>query len=93
MKARRALPKSSRGFVTDMLLPNLRALAARGVEGMANPYERLKELTRGKRVGQGELVEFIDGLDIGAEAKATLRSLTPATYTGLASELVEYLEP
>lgn len=71
----------------------IRAEVTAGRSSIADPYAILKELTRGKRVGQGELVEFIDGLDIGAEAKATLRSLTPATYTGLASELVEYLEP
>ncbi|MEQ1737652.1 MAG: hypothetical protein ABL886_14760 [Rhodoglobus sp.] len=51
----------------------------------------LKELTRGKKVGQKELVAFIDALDIGAEAKAALRQLTPATYAGLASKLVDYL--
>ena len=62
-----------------------------GRSSIADPYAILKELTRGKRVGQAELVEFIDGLDIGADAKARLRELTPATYAGLASELVEYL--
>ena len=71
----------------------IRAEVTAGRSSIADPYAILKELTRGKRVGQAELIKFIDGLDIGAEAKATLRSLTPATYTGLASELVEYLEP
>jgi len=70
----------------------IRAEVTAGRSSIADPYAILKELTRGKRVGQAELVEFIDGLDIGAEAKATLRTLTPATYTGLASELVEYLD-
>ncbi len=51
----------------------------------------LKELTRGRRVGAGELVAFIDGLDIGDDAKQRLRALTPATYAGLASKLVDYL--
>ena len=37
---------------------------------------------RGKKIGQKELVTFIDGLDIGQEAKARLRALTPATYIG-----------
>lgn len=70
----------------------IRAEVTAGRSSIADPYAILKELTRGKRVGQAELVEFIDGLDIGAEAKARLRELTPTGYTGLASELVEYLE-
>jgi adenylosuccinate lyase len=52
----------------------------------------LRELTRGKRIGRKELVAFIDGLDIGAEAKARLRELTPRSYVGLASDLVDYLD-
>ncbi len=69
----------------------IRAEVTAGRSSIADPYAILKELTRGKRVGQAELVEFIDGLEIGADAKARLRELTPATYAGLASELVEYL--
>jgi adenylosuccinate lyase len=38
------------------------------------------------------LVEFVNGLDIGADAKARLVALTPAGYVGLASDLVEYAE-
>jgi len=51
----------------------------------------LKELTRGRRIGQKELVEFIDALDIGQEAKDRLRTLTPAGYAGLASDLVDFI--
>ena len=69
----------------------MRALAARGVEGMTNPYERLKELTRGRRIGQAELVEFVRGLGLPAEEEARLVELTPATYTGIAADLVEHL--
>lgn len=69
----------------------IRAEVTAGRSAIADPYAILKELTRGKRVGQAELVEFIDGLDIGDAAKARLRTLTPATYTGLASELVDQL--
>ena len=36
-----------------------------------------------------ELVAFVEGLDIGADAKARLVALTPATYTGLADRLVD----
>ncbi|WP_299519528.1 adenylosuccinate lyase [uncultured Serinicoccus sp.] len=69
----------------------MRALAARGVEGMSNPYERLKELTRGRRIGQAELVEFVRGLGLPAQEEERLVALTPATYVGLAPDLVEHL--
>jgi len=55
-----------------------------GVEGA---YEQLKALTRGQRITPQALAVFIDTLAIPAEAKALLRDLTPAKYTGLASEL------
>ncbi|GAA1173285.1 adenylosuccinate lyase [Ornithinimicrobium humiphilum] len=69
----------------------MRALAARGVEGMTNPYERLKELTRGRRIGQAELVEFVRGLGLPAEEEERLVALTPAGYTGIAAQLVDHL--
>jgi adenylosuccinate lyase len=55
--------------------------------GVENPYEQLKALTRGRRVGANELASFIDGLSLPEEAKARLRALSPATYTGLAARL------
>lgn len=70
----------------------IRAEVTAGRSSIADPYAILKELTRGRRVGQAELVEFIDGLDIGAEAKSRLRVLTPQTYTGLASRLVDFID-
>ncbi len=70
----------------------IRAEVTAGRSSIADPYAILKELTRGKRVGQTEIVAFIDGLDIGDDAKAALRQLTPATYAGLASGLVDYLD-
>ncbi|WP_122262123.1 adenylosuccinate lyase [Ornithinimicrobium cerasi] len=69
----------------------MRALAARGVPGMTNPYERLKELTRGRRIGQAELVDFVRGLGLPAEEEARLVALTPASYTGLAARLVDHV--
>ena len=54
--------------------------------GVDRPYERLKELTRGRRIGAAELAAFIDGLEIPEPAKAQLRALTPATYIGNATE-------
>ncbi len=69
----------------------IRAEITAGRSSIADPYAILKELTRGKRVGEAELVEFIDGLDIGDDAKSRLRAMTPASYTGLASALVEHI--
>jgi adenylosuccinate lyase len=70
----------------------IRAEITAGRSSISDPYALLKELTRGRRIGQAELVEFIDALDIGDDAKARLRTLTPARYVGLASELVENIE-
>jgi adenylosuccinate lyase len=69
----------------------IRAEITAGRSSIVDPYAILKDLTRGRRVGQAELVEFIDGLDIGGDAKASLRVLTPATYAGLASTLVDHI--
>ena len=59
--------------------------------GIEKPYEKLKELTRGKRVDEKAMREFIEKLDIPADEKARLQQLTPATYIGAAVELVEKL--
>ena len=70
----------------------MRALGARGVAGMENPYERLKELTRGRRIGQAELVEFVRGLGLPAAVEERLAGMTPQSYVGLAPHLVrDYL--
>lgn len=53
--------------------------------GVENPYEKLKELTRGHRIDAAVLSAFVNGLDIPAPAKADLLSLTPHTYTGNAA--------
>jgi adenylosuccinate lyase len=55
--------------------------------GIENPYEQLKELTRGKGISKDALREFILGLAIPQEAKDGLLALTPANYTGLAAKL------
>ncbi len=70
----------------------MRALAAQGVAGMENPYERLKELTRGRRITQGDLKEFIAGLGLPDGIAAQLSALTPQTYVGAAPELVDLLD-
>lgn len=72
----------------------MRAAAVAGVDGMDNPYERLKELTRGQRIGSADLIAFVRGLGLPPQDTERLAALTPATYVGLAQELVEtYLEP
>ncbi len=54
--------------------------------GIENPYEKLKDLTRGQRVNKQIMQDFIDGLDMPEEAKASLKAMTPATYLGNAAE-------
>ncbi|MEO7269039.1 MAG: adenylosuccinate lyase [Knoellia sp.] len=70
----------------------MRALGAQGVPGMEEPYERLKELTRGRRIGQPELVEFVKGLGLPAEVEERLAAMTPQRYIGLAPTLVDHLD-
>jgi adenylosuccinate lyase len=53
--------------------------------GVDRPYERLKELTRGQRIGREDLERFIAGLEIPEQARAALRDLTPALYIGNAA--------
>ncbi|HCN91171.1 MAG TPA: adenylosuccinate lyase, partial [Oxalobacteraceae bacterium] len=55
--------------------------------GIENPYEQLKDLTRGKGISQGALREFILGLAIPQDAKDHLLAMTPANYIGLAAQL------
>ncbi|OWP23622.1 adenylosuccinate lyase [Microbacterium sp. AISO3] len=69
----------------------VRAEIAAGRSQITDPYALLKDLTRGRRVGGPELAEFVRGLDIGDAAKERLLALTPATYAGLADDLVSRL--
>jgi adenylosuccinate lyase len=55
--------------------------------GLPEPYEQLKALTRGKGITHETLQHFIGTLDLPDAARQRLLALTPATYTGLASEL------
>ena len=59
--------------------------------GMEEPYERLKELTRGERLDQAGYLALVDALDLPEAMRGTLRALTPARYTGIARELAEEL--
>jgi adenylosuccinate lyase len=60
--------------------------------GVPEPYEKLKALTRGRGVSAEELARFVDALAIPADAKARLRALTPAGYTGRAAALARKRE-
>ncbi len=55
--------------------------------GIENPYEQLKELTRGKGISKEALREFINGLAIPPQAKEHLLAMTPANYIGHAEKL------
>jgi adenylosuccinate lyase len=57
--------------------------------GLANPYEQLKELTRGKRLDAAAMRAFISGLAIPEADKTRLLAMTPATYIGRAAELAK----
>ncbi|PWS56249.1 adenylosuccinate lyase [Pseudoalteromonas sp. meg-B1] len=59
--------------------------------GIEKPYEKLKDLTRGKRVNQEIMADFIDGLDLPDAAKAEMKKLTPANYIGRAVEFIDDL--
>lgn len=70
----------------------MRALGAQGVAGMDNPYERLKELTRGRRITGEDLRAFVAGLGLPDDVAKRLSEMTPATYVGVAPALVDYLD-
>lgn len=60
--------------------------------GIAEPYEKLKVLTRGKQgINQKSLHEFIDTLEMPEEAKQALRKMTPANYIGNAVDTIKKL--
>ncbi len=60
--------------------------------GVPNPYEQLKELTRGKGITPEGLRSFIQGLAIPDDAKKLLLEMTPASYIGKATELAQRLK-
>ncbi|EFH61817.1 hypothetical protein ARALYDRAFT_898833 [Arabidopsis lyrata subsp. lyrata] len=55
--------------------------------GVPEPYEKLKELTRGRAVNEESIRKFITGLELPEEAKDQLLKLTPHTYVGAAAAL------
>jgi adenylosuccinate lyase len=54
---------------------------------LPNPYERLKELTRGKAITREAIATFIDTLELPEAEKARLKAMTPGSYTGRAADL------
>ncbi len=60
--------------------------------GIEKPYEKLKELTRGQRVNQEIMQQFVATLEIPDQAKQQLMQLTPATYTGNAASQARHIK-
>ncbi|WP_306564561.1 adenylosuccinate lyase [Aquabacterium sp.] len=56
---------------------------------LPNPYERLKELTRGKAITKESIQAFIETLELPEDEKARLRTMTPGNYIGKAVELAQ----
>ncbi len=69
----------------------IRAEVAAGRSSISDPYQLLKELTRGKRLNGEDLAVFIQQLEIGQDAKDRLLALKPQTYVGLAERLTQFL--
>ena len=65
----------------------IRAEVAAGRSDISNPYELLKELTRGKRINGDDLIAFVNGLALEQTAKDRLLQLKPQTYVGVAQAL------
>ena len=57
--------------------------------GEQNAYEKLKKLTRGKKINSKEIDIFIDSLNINSEDRKILLSINPESYIGLSSKLVD----
>jgi adenylosuccinate lyase len=61
-------------------------------EGYPDAYERIKELTRGEAATREDFEELFETLDVPDEVREELKELTPATYTGIASLLVDSID-
>ncbi|ASD67175.1 adenylosuccinate lyase [Pseudoalteromonas piscicida] len=59
--------------------------------GIEKPYEKLKDLTRGKRVNKEIMADFIDNLNLPNEVKAQMKEMTPANYIGRAEAFIDEL--
>jgi adenylosuccinate lyase len=70
----------------------IRADVARGASDISDPYALLKELTRGKKVGEEELLVFVNSLAVSEATKERLLMLRPERYVGLAELLTNRLK-
>ncbi len=68
----------------------MRACELAGLPDMDKPYEKVKELMRGHEISQDAVERFIDEQSFDEATAARLKALTPATYTGVASRLVDF---
>jgi adenylosuccinate lyase len=59
--------------------------------GIEEPYEKLKEFTRGQSMKQENIEEILEKLNLPESARLQIRALTPANYVGLATKLVDKL--
>ncbi len=60
--------------------------------GIEKPYEKLKELTRGKKIDAAVLINFVETLPLPDEEKSRLKTLLPSTYLGFAIHLANQIE-
>ena len=67
-----------------------RACELAGLPGMDKPYEKVKELMRGHEISKDDVERFIDQQAFDEATAARLKALAPATYTGVASKLVDF---
>ena len=58
-------------------------------ENIPNAYENLKDLTRGQKLNEEKLHQFIDSLDLTESVKDEMKALTPESYTGIAESLAK----
>lgn len=58
-------------------------------ENIPNAYENLKDLTRGQKLNEEKLHQFIDSLDVTVSVKDEMKALTPESYTGIAESLAK----
>ena len=60
--------------------------------GIENPYERMKELTRGKTITPDDIRSFVETLELPEDDKTRLLELTPEKYIGIAKEMLHNIK-
>ncbi|KAL7251189.1 hypothetical protein ACSBR1_013090 [Camellia fascicularis] len=85
----RAIVKDSVNSISSISVEKEKVLQRYGIP---KPYEKLKELTRGRSVTKESIREFIEGLELPTQAKADLLELTPHTYIGALVELAKAVD-